>query len=102
MGLEHGAWCLGCCVGLMLVLFAVGVMSVAWMALVAAVIFAEKVLPRGARLTAPVALALVALGARIAIAPGRVPGLTEPRHVEMLALAPDGGMISHVGFHRVR
>ena len=46
MGLEHGAWCLGCCVGLMLALFAVGVMSLAWMALVALVIFAEKVLPR--------------------------------------------------------
>ena len=35
MGLEHGAWCVGCCLGLMLALFAVGVMSVAWMALVA-------------------------------------------------------------------
>ena len=62
MGLEHGAWCLGCCVGLMLALFAVGVMSIAWMAVVAALIFAEKVLPFGARLTAPVAVALVALG----------------------------------------
>jgi predicted metal-binding membrane protein len=78
MGLEHGAWCLGCCVGLMLVLFAIGVMSLAWMAIVAAVIFAEKVLPRGARLTGPVALCLVALGVWIAIAPGGVPGLTEP------------------------
>ena len=102
MGLEHGAWCVGCCLGLMLALFAVGVMSVAWMAIVAVVVFAEKVLPGGARLTAPVAITLVALGALIAVAPGRVPGLTEPRHVEMLALAPDGGMISHVGFHRVR
>jgi predicted metal-binding membrane protein len=74
MGLEHGAWCLGCCLGLMLVLFAVGVMSLAWMAVVALVIFAEKVLPGGARLTAPVAVCLVALGALIAVAPGRVPG----------------------------
>jgi predicted metal-binding membrane protein len=78
MGLEHGAWCLGCCLGLMLALFAVGVMSLAWMAVVALVIFAEKVLPGGARLTAPVAVCLVALGALIAVAPGRVPGLTEP------------------------
>jgi predicted metal-binding membrane protein len=78
MGLEHGAWCLGCCLGLMLVLFAVGVMSLAWMAVVALVIFAEKVLPGGARLSAPVAVCLLALGAVIAVAPGRVPGLTDP------------------------
>lgn len=78
MGLEHGAWCLGCCLGLMLALFAVGVMSVAWMAVVAVVIFAEKVLAGGTRLTAPVAVCLVALGALIAVAPGRIPGLTEP------------------------
>ena len=78
MGLEHGAWCLGCCVGLMLVLFAVGVMSLAWMALVGAVIFAEKVLPLGARLAGLVALGLIALGVWIAIAPGHVPGLTQP------------------------
>lgn len=78
MGLEHGAWCLGCCFGLMLALFAVGVMSIAWMAVVAVVIFAEKVLPGGARLTAPIAVCLVALGALIAVAPGRTPGLTQP------------------------
>jgi predicted metal-binding membrane protein len=78
MGLEHGAWCVGCCLGLMLALFAVGVMSVAWMALVAAVVFAEKVLPAGARLAAPVAACLLVLGALIAVAPGRVPGLVEP------------------------
>ena len=79
MGLEHGAWCLGCCLGLMLVLFAVGVMSIAWMAVVAVVIFAEKVLPGGARLTAPVAVCLVALGALIAAAPGPAcRGSTEP------------------------
>ena len=72
MGLEHGAWCLGCCVGLMLVLFAVGVMSLVWMALLAAVIFAEKVLPFGARLRASRSpSASLALGIFIAIAPGR-------------------------------
>jgi predicted metal-binding membrane protein len=78
MGLEHGAWCLGCCVGLMVVLFAVGVMSLAWMALLGAVIFAEKVLPLGARVAGLVALGLIVLGVWIAIAPGHVPGLTQP------------------------
>jgi len=62
----------------MLVLFAVGVMSLFWMAIVAAAIFAEKVLPRGPALSRLVALALVILGVWVAAAPGSVPGLTEP------------------------
>jgi predicted metal-binding membrane protein len=78
MGAEHGAFCVGCCVGLMLILFALGVMSLFWMALVAAVIFAEKVVPYGNRLTRPLALVFVALGIWIAAAPSTVPGLTEP------------------------
>ena len=78
MGFEHGAWCLGCCVGLMLVLVAVGVMSLAWMAVVAAAVFAEKALPGGARLTVPIAVCLLALGAVIAVAPGHAPGVTQP------------------------
>jgi predicted metal-binding membrane protein len=77
-GLEHGLDCVGCSGGLMLVLFAVGVMSLFWMAVVAAVIFAEKVLPRGIRLTRMVALGLVVLGLWVAAAPSSVPGLTEP------------------------
>ena len=78
MGLEHGAWCLGCCVGLMLVLVVLGVMSITWMAVVAAIIFTEKVLPGGQRLTVAVAVILLAMGAWIATAPESVPGLTEP------------------------
>ena len=78
MGLEHGLWCLGCCWGLMLVLFALGVMSITWMAAVAALVFAEKVLPVGERLSAAAAVCLIGLGTWIAVAPGSVPGLTEP------------------------
>ena len=77
-GLVHGVDCVGCSGGLMLVLFAVGVMSLAWMAVVAAVIFAEKVLPQGRRLTRAVAVGLVVLGIGVAAAPRSVPGLTEP------------------------
>lgn len=65
----------------MLVLFAVGVMSVFWMAVVATVVFAEKVLPGGERLSA-LALALVALGVWIAVAPPSVPGLQEPEGMD--------------------
>src|SRR6478672_535037 len=67
MGLEHGLFCVGCCWGLMLALFALGVMSLFWTALVAAAIFAEKVLPRGERLAAGLALVLVALGLLVAV-----------------------------------
>ena len=78
MGAVHAAYCVGCCAGLMLVLFAVGVMSLLWMTVVAAVIFAEKVVPHGEAVARAVALALVALGLWIAIAPDSVPGLTDP------------------------
>ena len=45
MGVKHGGWCVGCCWALMASLFALGVMSIAWMAFVAALIAAEKTLP---------------------------------------------------------
>jgi predicted metal-binding membrane protein len=83
MGLEHGAWCLGCCVGLMLVLVVLGVMSITWMVVVAAIIFAEKVLPGGQRLTIAIAVCLIGTGAWIASAPDSVPGLTEPGSMQM-------------------
>jgi len=78
MGTEHGAYCVGCCWGLMIVLFALGVMSLTWMAAVAALIFAQKVLPRGEYLTRVFAIALAAVGIWVMAAPGTVPGLTLP------------------------
>jgi predicted metal-binding membrane protein len=78
MGSEHGAYCVGCCWGLMVILFALGVMSLLWMAVVASVIFAQKVLPRGDRLALPFALACVAFAVCVAAFPDRVPGLTQP------------------------
>jgi predicted metal-binding membrane protein len=78
MGLEHGLFCVGCCSGLMLILFAVGAMSLGWMALIAGLIFAEKVLSFGGRLPAALAVCFVVLGAWVAAAPDSVPGLTQP------------------------
>jgi predicted metal-binding membrane protein len=78
MGAEHGAYCVGCCWGLMVVLFALGVMSLFWMAVVAALIFAQKVLPYGDRLARVFAVVFIAFGIWIAAAPGSVPGLTQP------------------------
>jgi predicted metal-binding membrane protein len=78
MGVEHGGYCVGCCWGLMVVLFALGVMSLTWMAAVAALIFAQKILPRGELLTRVFAVGFVAAGIWVAAAPGSVPGLTQP------------------------
>ena len=97
MGGEHGAWCVGCCWGLMLILFALGVMSLLWMAVVAAIIFAEKVLPIGGRLPRALAVCFVALGVWIAVAPGSVPGLTEPG----MAMSGMDGMDRPAGMERM-
>jgi predicted metal-binding membrane protein len=78
MGFTHGLYCVGCCWGLMIVLFSLGVMSLVWMAAIAGVVFAEKVLPSGERLTRVIAVAFVALGLWIAMSPASVPGLTDP------------------------
>jgi predicted metal-binding membrane protein len=77
-GLTNGMYCVGCCVGLMAVLFALGVMSLFWMVVVAGVIFVEKVFPNGLRLSRIVGVALIALGLWVAVSPGSVPMLTEP------------------------
>jgi predicted metal-binding membrane protein len=62
MGAESGAYCLGCCAVLMLLLFVAGVMSLLWIALIAGFVLVEKLLPAG-RLTSRVAgLALVVSG----------------------------------------
>lgn len=78
MGIEHGAWCIGCCWALMAVLFALGAMSVGWMALVAALIAIEKLAPWKTAANSAIAVALVALGIAVAVAPEQVPGLTVP------------------------
>src|SRR5438067_1598686 len=70
MGTEHGAYCVGCCWGLMVILFALGVMSLSWMAAVAALIFAQKVLPESQSLTRLFAVAFVAVRIWVAAAPG--------------------------------
>jgi len=63
MGLWHGLYCLGCCwafFGVMLA--AAGMMSIAWMLFLTLVVFAEKALPHGPRISVAVALGLIALG----------------------------------------
>jgi predicted metal-binding membrane protein len=74
-GLEFGLYCVGSSIGLMLILVALSVMSIAWMAIIAVLVVAQKLLPAKAALDVPLALAIVGLGVLIIIAPTSVPGL---------------------------
>jgi predicted metal-binding membrane protein len=78
MGARHAGWCLGCCAGLMVALFALGVMSLTWMALVGALIALEKTLPWGRTITWATAGLLFVLAIAVAAAPHDVPGLVVP------------------------
>jgi predicted metal-binding membrane protein len=78
MGLEHGGFCVGSSWALMAALFALGVMNVAWMIVVAALVAIEKLLPwEGVAIGATVVF-VAALGLAVALAPDQVPGLTIP------------------------
>lgn len=78
MGASHGLVCVGCCWALMAVIFAVGAMSLVWMGLLTLLMFAEKILPLGGRLTVPIAALLCAMGIWIAVSPATAPLLKEP------------------------
>ncbi len=67
MGVEHGAYCLGCCWALMLLLFAGGVMNLLWIAGLAAIVMLEKLAPFGARLTPWLGFGLIAAGSAVII-----------------------------------
>jgi len=78
MGARHGAWCVGCCWALMASLFALGVMSVVWMALVAGLIAFEKLIPSRRVATYGTAALLLVLGVLMLVAPDVIPALTIP------------------------
>jgi predicted metal-binding membrane protein len=77
-GFRFGLCCVGSSIGLMAVLVAVGAMSIPWMAVIAVLVLAQKLLPVKAAVDVPLALAIAGLGAWILIAPWSVPGLTPP------------------------
>ena len=74
-GLDFGLWCVGSSIGLMVMFAALGVMSVGWMAVIAAVVVAQKLVPPRLSIDVPLALAIVALGIVVAVEPSLVPGL---------------------------
>jgi predicted metal-binding membrane protein len=90
MGAKNGAWCVGCCWALMASLFALGVMSILWMAVVAGLIAVEKTLPWRRVATYGTAAVLLGLGVLLLVAPDALPGLTIPGGGPMPAMGSMG------------
>jgi predicted metal-binding membrane protein len=90
MGAKNGAWCVGCCWALMASLFALGVMSIPWMAFVAGLIAIEKTLPWRRTATYGSAALLLMLGVLILTSPEAVPWLTLPGEQPMQMMTSDG------------
>ena len=86
MGLVHGGWCLGCCWLLFVILFPLGMMNIAAMAVITALVFAEKALPWGRRAALAVAAALIVYGAVVIATPKALP-----------TFPPGGGMTNGAG-----
>jgi predicted metal-binding membrane protein len=69
MGAEHGTFCVGCCWAIMLLLFAVGVMNLLWVALIAGLVLAEKLLPGGKIAGRLIGVALAVGGVAMIVGP---------------------------------
>src|SRR3989475_10730669 len=80
MGRAHALYCLGCCWALMVVLVAAGAMGLPWVLLIAAVVAAEKLLPRGEWVARVTGVALVLLGVAVAVRPGLAVALRAGGH----------------------
>jgi predicted metal-binding membrane protein len=77
-GFQFGRYCVGSSIGLMLMLVALGLMSLTWMSVTAVLALGQKLLPAKAAIDVPLGLAILGLGILIVIAPSSVPGLTPP------------------------
>jgi predicted metal-binding membrane protein len=77
-GIEQGGFCIGCSGGLMAALFALGVMSITWMLLIAAAVALEKLLPWSVLATGLTAATLAVLGVAVIVVPHDIPSLTIP------------------------
>jgi predicted metal-binding membrane protein len=80
MGAAHSLYCLGCCWALMIVLVVAGAMGLIWVLLIAAVVAAEKLLPRGEWIARTTGIALVLLGIAVAIRPSLAGALRAGGH----------------------
>jgi predicted metal-binding membrane protein len=92
MGIEHGRVCVASSRALMAALFALGVMSVGWMVLVAALVAIEKLLPWQTVATRGIAILLAVLAIALAFAPKDMPGLTVPGSSDAAPAMKEMGM----------
>lgn len=76
---QQGGFCVGCSGAMMAALFALGVMSIAWMLLVAALIAIEKLLPWTVITIGATAVAFTLVAVAVMVVPHHVPWLTVPR-----------------------
>jgi predicted metal-binding membrane protein len=88
MGAEHGGYCVGSTWALMAVLFAIGVMNLTWMAVVAALVAIEKLAPWREVAIVGILVFVVVLGVAVAFAPHQVPALTVPGAPMSPAMSP--------------
>jgi predicted metal-binding membrane protein len=89
MGIEQGAFCFGSSWALMAALFALGVMSIGWMVLIAVLVAVEKLAPWVTHSKGAIAVLLAVLGIAVAFFPDQVPGLTIPMDTSSM---PTGSM----------
>ena len=74
-GFAYGLFCVGSSIGLMLMLGALGVMSITWMSVITVLVVAQKLLRPRAAIDVPLAVAIIGLGILIIVAPSSVPQL---------------------------
>ena len=77
-GFAFGLYCVGSSIGLMVMLVALGVMSITWMLVIAVIVLVQKLLPAKPAIDVPFALAIIVLGMLVVVAPALVPGLMPP------------------------
>lgn len=78
---DHALYCVGCCWALMLILVVAGAMSLPWVLTIAVLVFAEKILPHGARTAQVIGAALIVLGIAVALRPELAATFTGERMV---------------------
>ena len=69
MGVSHGVFCVGCCWALMLLLFTAGVMNLLWVAVLAALVLLQKVIPHGRATTAVAGIVMTLVGMALLVFP---------------------------------
>jgi predicted metal-binding membrane protein len=85
MGLEHGAYCLGCCWLLFLIIFPLGMMNIGVLALITILIFAEKVLPLGRQVAYAAGAGLAIYGAVVVFVPAALPVTMSNSHMAQMS-----------------